>query len=135
MTEEPAGTDRIVLEETLMSINGFEEIAISKAFGERLARMHETMACRAALFVLDIRAGQKPKDAYHSAMLLTLGDIESRINVGDETLDQSEQEERDREYAMFVVGIGVSFMPDQYRQLTAGQRAAMIEAAQKAHGR
>ena len=38
---------------------------------------------------------------------------------------------RDAAYANFVVGTRLSFTPEQYNALTVGQRAAIIEEANK----
>lgn len=119
------------------SLNGFEEISLEQLFRCRLKTLadNETQLMRALLVVEAKRAGANDADAFHNVMLLALDAVTDRFqqpDAGDlEDEDPDAQAERDREYARFVVGVGVSFMPEQYRALTIGQRAALIDAANR----
>lgn len=116
-------------------LNGFEEIALEQLFRRRLKSIadNETMLMRALLVIEAKRAGQSDADAFHNVMLLALDAVTDRFEQPDEAEDEDPdaQAERDRDYARFVVGVGVSFMPDQYRALTIGQRAALVDAANR----
>lgn len=136
MSTQESGTveevrDLIDFEEVTRSINGFDEIAITGMFGQRFARMEDTTAARAVLFVV-LRRTEKlnDKDAYREAMNLGLAELEARfrMDTGSEVLSESDQAERDREYGEFVASVGMFLTPDQYRALTLGERAALIEA-------
>lgn len=118
------------LSEKLLSLNGFEEIAVEKAFGQRIERLPETECVRAVIFTMLIREGTDRRDAHTQAMTKTMGEVQALI-LPEGDLDPGEQEIRDVEYADFVLGTGMSWLPDQYRQLTAGQRIAMVDAAKR----
>lgn len=61
----------------LMSLNGFDEIAIAARFGTPLTalRRDPIAAGRAMAFVHYRRAGQNDHDAHHSALSLTLREV------------------------------------------------------------
>ncbi len=133
-TETPADTAGepalIDFEEVTRSINGFDEIAVSNLFGMRFAKMEDTTAARAVLFVsLRRNQGFDDKAAYREAMNLGLADLEARfqMSTGAEVLSPSAQAERDQEYAQFVVVTGLSFTPQQFLELTAGQKQAIYD--------
>jgi len=135
MSEQESGEVRelIDFEEVTRTINGFDEIAISGKFGMRFARMEDTTAARAVLFV-HLRKVEKMDDgmAFREAMNLGLAELEARFKMGgSEVLTESEQAERDREYGEFVTGIGMFLTPDQYRGLTLGERQALADAARR----
>lgn len=124
--------EKINVEEFSRSLNGFDDVAISGAFGKRFAHMEDFETGRALLFIwLKREHGMKDKDARQAAMAATVGNLEDYFSFGNgaEALTESEQAERDREYGEFVIGAGVSFTWEQYASLTAGQRSAIIEAA------
>jgi hypothetical protein len=78
-------TERINAEDFAKSLNGFEELAIRKAFGVGISELEGTMVPRAILFINEKRNGLKDFDAYNSAMLLTLSAIEGRFEVAPDT--------------------------------------------------
>lgn len=118
------------ISEKFMSLNGFEEIGIEKHFGARIEKLPETDCVRAVIFTLKLREGIDKRDAYQQAMGTTMGEVQALV-LPEGDLDPGEQEIRDVEYADFVMGTGMSWLPDQYRKLTAGQRIAMIDAAKR----
>ena len=88
---------------------------------------------RALLFVLETRDGMAAGDAFRKVMLLRLDDVTDRFEQpAAEEQDPTLREQQDRDYADFVVGVGLSFMPDQFRALTIGERAALVAAARRA---
>lgn len=78
------------LREVTGSINGFDEIAISKAFRQDLDKMTGSMPTRAAIFTHLRRIGVKDNEAYKDAMGLTIAEIEALFR------DQVEAAEGDR---------------------------------------
>ncbi len=133
--------DLIDADEMFRSLNGFEQIAVEQHFHMRLKVIadDELAVMRALLFVESKRDGMADGDAFRNVMLMRLDDVTARFRKpepsvieGDE--DPSLQAERDREYAAFVVGVGVSFMPDQFNALTLGQRSALVDAASRSRG-
>lgn len=131
--------EKINVEEFSRSLNGFDDVAISGAFGKRFAHMEDFETGRALLFVwLRREHGMKDREARASAMAATVGDLEGMFSFTSSSegiLTESEQAERDREYGEFIIGAGVSFTWEQYAALTAGQRSAIIEAANSRGGR
>ena len=63
--------------EVLMSLNGFDEIAIAARFGEKIGNLREDpITCgRALAFVHYRRAGQKDQEAHEAAMTLTMRQV------------------------------------------------------------
>lgn len=126
---------KINLSELSQSVNGFDQIAIRTRFHERFDVLADDpmMLSRALYFVHRRREGVKDAEAFQEAMLLTMGDLTSKFEAapdGDEFEgDESAVAERDRQYAEFVMGTGLSYTLDQYMALTIAQRAAIIEAA------
>lgn len=134
---EVDGVDLIEAEDMFRSLSGFEQIAVEQHFRMRIAALAEDefLLMRALLFVDAKREGMADTDAFRNVMLLRLDAVTDRFvrpdaaAVDDE--DPSLREEQDREYAEFVVGVGLSFTPEQFRGLTLGQRAAIIAAANR----
>jgi len=118
------------LEEKLLSLNGFEEIAVSKMFGNRIEKLSETEMVRAVVFTLAIREGAERNAAFQDAMKMSMGELNDLV-LQCNKLEPGDQEEFDTQYAEFVVGTHMSWLPEQYRELTIGQRTAMIEAANR----
>lgn len=137
-TTEPA--DRLDADALSKSINGFEQIAIRGVFRERLDQLaaDPVMFMRALLFVLAKRDGAGDGDAYRQVMTLPLDEVVERfkdVDPGDvDPEDEDAIAERDRQYADFVVGIGLSFTVDQYMALTIGQKTALVDAANRRNG-
>lgn len=132
--EEPGLLDMDALSR---SINGFEQIAIRRMFRERLDALSAdgVMLMRAFLFVVEKRNGMSDPDAYRAAMNMTIEEVVARFpqDDGSEPEDEDAVAERDRQYADFVVGIGLSFTVEQYMALTVGQKNALIDAANRRH--
>lgn len=134
--EDRPGLDPEALGRTL---TGFEQIAIRQMFRERVDQLaHDGMMFyRALLFVVEKRAGMGDADAFKKVMNLPLEDVLARfpdVQSVDAEQDGEAQAALDAQYAEFVVGVGLSFMPDQFLALTLGQRAALIEAANRKNG-
>jgi len=132
----------IDMEAAFRSLNGFEQREVEDHFRVRVVKLadDEFMLMRALLFVVNKRAGMVPVDAFRNAMLLPLEEVTDRFIQPDAAavdVDPGLREQQDREYAEFVVAVGMSWMPEQYRALTIGERVALLEAAaaaQKARG-
>lgn len=140
MSEATEVEDLIDADEMFRSLNGFEQIAVEQLFRTRLKVIadDELAVMRALLFVAGKREGLADPDAFRNVMLMRLDDVTARFSKPEQDTpddeDPSLQAQRDRDYAEFVVGVGVSFLPDQYHALTLGQRSALIEAANRARG-
>lgn len=81
-------SDKINADEVVRSLNGFEDIAIEKAFGAPLLKMDEMRAPRALVFVLRKREGLNDFDAYNASMEMTFGELTEIFeteNSDDET--------------------------------------------------
>ena len=125
-------------DELAKSINGFEQIAIRERFREKLETLTEdgTMFMRSLLFVVEKRDGKKDSDAYSAVMTMPLQEVVEKFK-GEDDLDEEDESavaERDRQYADFVVGVGLSFTVEQYMNLTVGQRGALLDAAVRLRG-
>lgn len=137
MTDAVDGTAPELIDADLFarSLTGFDEVAIAQYFRVKLTKLaeDETSFMRALLFVKARRDGSSDQDAFRAAMTATVEDVVGRFAQEQvtEDLDEDAQAERDAAYADFVVGVGVSFMPEQYNALTLGQRAALLEAANR----
>lgn len=137
LTEAPA-ENLIDLTELSQSLTGFDQIAIRQFFHERFDTLMEDpiLFMRAMYFVhLTREAGAKASDAYRAAMNLPLGEVsklfETTIDEDEEFGEPSAVEERDRQFAEFVIGTGLSYTLDQFMSLTIQQRAELITAANK----
>jgi len=132
--EQPAVGELLDSEALFRSINGFEQIAVEQHFRTKIEVIANDAftLMRALLFVVEKRDGMADGDAFRNVMLLRLDDVTSRFEQPGDAAgedDPSLREQQDREYAEFVVGVGLSFMPDQFRALTMGERAALVTAA------
>ena len=122
-------------ERLFRSVNGFELIAVEQCFRKRMKDLadDELQLMLALMFVVRKREGMADADAFRTTMTEPIDDVTGRFaRPAEEPEDPDLTRERDREYADFVVGVGVSFMPDQYRALTVGQRLALKDAARQA---
>lgn len=61
--------------EVAQTVNGFEEIAVRKAFGASFETLEGTHAARALVFILLRRQKLKDHEAYSSAMELTIREL------------------------------------------------------------
>ena len=82
--------EKINADEVVRSLNGFEDIAIEKAFGVALLKMDEMRASRALLFILKRRDGANDFDAYKGAMEVTFGDLMDTFETDDDDEDAAE---------------------------------------------
>jgi hypothetical protein len=73
--------DKIVTEQLVNSLTGFEEVAITRAFGAPLDALTGSLTMRALVFVTDKRTGAKDADAYRTAMGCPVADITDRFHV------------------------------------------------------
>lgn len=87
MTTTEAGTEaeKIDPEALLESLNGYEEIAIEKAFGFSLDNLEDNAmrGIRALVFVLRRRDGLDHKAAHRAAMELTIGQLMDMFDLED----------------------------------------------------
>lgn len=83
--------EKLNLEETLRSMNGFEEISVRKMFRCGISELDGTSAARAAIFVVTRRDGMGERDAFNFAMNLTIGGLEDRIAGGGAQEDPDEE--------------------------------------------
>ena len=83
-------------EDLFKSMNGFDEIAVSRAFGEDLSvlRAKPFTFVRALVFVDLRRGGAKDGDAHKQAMTLTMGDLEDYFAQDEEVLPEDPTTER-----------------------------------------
>lgn len=81
---------KLSISDTVATLTGFEEQAIEDRFGRTIADLlsqDAVKACRALLFVLARRAGDKDGDAYKAVMEFRLKDVDSRFQSEDEDQD------------------------------------------------
>lgn len=132
----PDATEKIDLGELSQSLTGFDQVAIRLRFGTRLEDlMEDTMTFMYALYFVHLRRqGAKDADAYSQAMSLPLSQI-SEVFKGADADDEDEGptavEDRDKEFADFIVGTGMKYTMDEYLALTIQQRAFIIDAVNK----
>lgn len=125
----------IDMEAAFRSLNGFEQREVEDLFRARMVKLadDEFMLMRALLFVHERRGGMVGVDAFRNVMLLPLEQVTDRFVQPDAAAGDDEdptlREQQDREYAEFVVAVGMAWMPEQYRALTIGERVALLEAA------
>ena len=83
-------------EDLFKSLNGFDEIAVSRAFGEDLSvlRTKPFTFVRALVFVDLRRGGAKDGDAHKQAMTLTMGELEDYFAQDEEVLPEEPTTER-----------------------------------------
>lgn len=140
---EDEASEKIDLSEVSESLNGFDQIAIRKAFGERFDELAEdpTMFPRALYFVwlrrqAEAQGPKADRAAYETAMLVPFGQLTDLFETGVTDDDEkwgepSAVEERDKDFADFIVGTGLKYTLDEYMALTIQQRAKIIEATNR----
>lgn len=80
-------------EECFESLNGYEEIAITKAFGQeigKLAEAHPTTFARALVFIEHKRSGMTDAEAKEAVMIATLAEVNGYFTEEPEDLDPEE---------------------------------------------
>lgn len=134
--DAPATLD---LEEMSGSLNGFDQIAVKKAFGQSVQELGQgdaTMFMHALYFVHLRRLGVKDADARNDSLSTSIKDLTDLFGSAGAKLDPTAEEDRDREWADFVIGSGLAFTVNQFMELTMNQRAAALRAAERiARGR
>ena len=77
-------------EDCFQGINGFDEIAIGRSFGEDLSdlRRKPFMFVRALVFVHLRRGGAKDGEAHKQAMNLTMSDLEGYFEQDSEVMPE-----------------------------------------------
>lgn len=122
------------------SMTGFDQIAIGRFFGTTFAELakDELMLLRALYFVDRKHAGDgtpaADKVAFQAVMTMPIGEVRDAFANEDDGGDPdavTDVAARDREFAEFVVGTGLSYTVDQFMALTLGQRAAVYTVANK----
>ncbi|WP_028654880.1 hypothetical protein [Nocardioides sp. J54] len=78
--------------EAMNSLNGFDEIAIEKAFGQDFDDLNGRATVRAVIFVLEKRAGASDKDAKQYAMSVPMGQLDDHFESNPEEVDEDEPE-------------------------------------------
>jgi len=129
MTEAPP----LDMDEMANSINGFDQIAIKKMFGDSLASIGQsdaTMFMHVLYFVQLRRQGAKDPEARNQSLSMPLKEL-SALFGADDRLDPTAEEDRDKEWAEFVIGCGLPFTVNQFMELTINQRAQALRAAEK----
>lgn len=88
MTEHDQHEERQTMQEVLDSITGFDEIAITQAFGRYFAVLCEdaTMLGRAAIFIDQRRGGKTDAEAKDIAMSMRMGEVNDYF-PDDEEID------------------------------------------------
>src|SRR5690606_3900352 len=130
-------SDKINLTELSRSITGFDQVAVRTRFHDRLENLMDDglMFMRVMYFVHLRRNGSKDADAFNQAMALPLSELTELFDAGDDGEEESPEseavQERDREYAEFIMGTGLKYTLDEYLALTVQQRAFIIDAANK----
>jgi hypothetical protein len=81
--------EKIVTEDLVNSLTGFDEVAITRAFGAPLDALTGSLTMRALAFVADKRAGAKDVDAYRAVMGCPVADIADRFAVDIDEVDAS----------------------------------------------
>lgn len=78
--------------EAMKSLNGFDEIAIEKAFGRDFDDLNGRATVRAVIFVLERRGGASDKDAKAHAMSIPLGELDQCFEETEDEVDEREPE-------------------------------------------
>jgi hypothetical protein len=85
----------LTAEEAFESLNGYEEIGITKAFGAQVTKLAETeptMFARALVFAMERRRGLDHDAAKAAAMERPLSEIDAYFTEEPEELDEEEPE-------------------------------------------
>lgn len=140
-TETTEVDDRLDGNVLARSLTGFDQLAIRERFRAKVDDLaqDDMMFARALLFIHLMRGGAKSADAYSQAMCLGLDELQARFvsqeSAGD--VDEDDEDavaERDRLWAEFVIGTGLSYTVDQFQALTLEQRSAVIDAHARLRG-
>jgi hypothetical protein len=126
-----AGLD---MDELASSLNGFDQIAVKKAFGQSVAELGQgdaTMFMHALYFVHLRRRGTADAAARSESLSTSLKELTELFGGAGPKLDPTAEEDRDREWAEFVIGSGLAFTVNQFMELTINQRAQAIKAADR----
>jgi hypothetical protein len=131
----------------LMSLNGFDEIAIAAHFGQKIADMRDEDAIttgRALAFVHLRRSGSHgtDRDAHTAALHLTMQEVMDYFTPEPKGDDATQG---DPEAAASALGedmaawcVGTGFAPSEWKSLTQGERNAIArahnDAVQRARG-
>jgi hypothetical protein len=85
-------TIELTAEEVTDSINGYDEIAIKRAFGTDLYTLREEPMSflRALIFIVERRTGKKDPQAYEAAMSLVLSGVHGYFAETPEDFDPEE---------------------------------------------
>ncbi len=143
--EEPQkAAEKVDLTALSESLNGYDQVAIRARFRERFDQLAEDpmMFARAMYFIHLRRENHKAEgkyndaEAHEKAMTLPMKAVNELFEAGDSDADafegnESATAERDRDFANFVIGSGLSYTLDQYMALTVSQRARIIEAVNR----
>ena len=78
--------------ETMRSLNGFDEIAIEKAFGKELDELGSRESVRALIFIQRKRAGDNDKAAKDFALGIPMGQLDEHFAAPAEEVDENEPE-------------------------------------------
>lgn len=82
----------ITAKETLESLNGFDEIAIEKAFGKEFDDLGGRATVRALIFIQRKRAGDNDKDAKTFALSVPMGQLDDHFAKPAEEVDEDDPE-------------------------------------------
>lgn len=85
--EAPTSTTGLSVSEMSESLTGFEEIAVSKAFGKEIGDLPGTQPLRALVMVWHKRDGLDDSAAYQAAMNLSLKGCTGFFDADDEIND------------------------------------------------
>ena len=122
------------MDEMANSLNGFDQIAIKKMFGDTLSNIGQsdaTMFMHVLYFVHLRREGMNDKDARQTALAVPLKELSEKFGAEGQSLDPSAEEDRDAEWADFVIGTGLAYTVHQFMELTINQRNHARKAAEK----
>lgn len=89
MSENTENGAETTVSEAMNSLNGFDELAIEKAFGstwESMAEKRPSTLTRALIFVQFRRDGQTDAEAKKAALSMTLGQVQGYFAQDDELM-------------------------------------------------
>lgn len=84
--------NNLTAREALNSLNGFDEIAIEKAFGKPLDELDGRATVRSVIFVLEKRAGSSDKDAKAYALGVAMGKLDDHFDTAPDEIDEDDPE-------------------------------------------
>lgn len=117
----------------LMSLTGFDEIAITMNFGQKVGTLREEDSItlgRALAFVHFRRTGEKDRDAYELAMTLPIEGVTTFFQPEPPAPEPTEEEAERittnaQDMAAWVIATGIA--PSEYKALTISERVALTE--------